>query len=328
MSKRNISLLLLLVIIAIQMPIPVNSQVTTSSEVLFDPITIYTHLQENGTTLIIIDASLKNQGTESLSEISLSVETLQVEILIVQYNGNTVPSYLEQMDRHTMIIVQLSGIFQSNETAQLHVELLSEDLQSNAENSLDNQSFQRGMILYIRPHSTHRNLTLFVFLPEYTIPSNESQVPIFPQADSNFTENGSIVFLWQIPILQAGQELAFIVKYQGQNNDMLATEDSLFWNSFFVSIGVILGGLGVVVTPKLIEKLKNLKVVPYSGLTNEERMIVGILSENGGSCSQQDIYKEMDISPSKLSQVLNNLEERILIKRVRNGRSNMIHLIE
>jgi uncharacterized membrane protein len=71
-----------------------------------------------------------------------------------------------------------------------------------------------------------------------------------------------------------------------------------------------------------------LGAVQYTGITNEESMIIESIQMKGGSCSQKDLYRQLDISESKLSLVLSGLEEKGIISRIRNGRENFIHIME
>ena len=65
-----------------------------------------------------------------------------------------------------------------------------------------------------------------------------------------------------------------------------------------------------------------------SGLFYEEEEVLEVIRQKGGSCPQKDLYTEFDMSQAKVSLILNNLEERGLVRRFREGRENMIHLME
>ena len=53
-----------------------------------------------------------------------------------------------------------------------------------------------------------------------------------------------------------------------------------------------------------------------------------MIRQKGGSCPQKDLYTEFDMSQAKVSLILNNLEERDLVRRFREGRENVVHIME
>jgi len=62
-------------------------------------------------------------------------------------------------------------------------------------------------------------------------------------------------------------------------------------------------------------------------------MVVGYLTEDlltrkGGLCSQRDIYDDLGMSQSLASMVLTGLEQRGVVRRFREGRKNVVHLID
>jgi uncharacterized membrane protein len=64
------------------------------------------------------------------------------------------------------------------------------------------------------------------------------------------------------------------------------------------------------------------------GVTSEEEEVIEIIRRKGGSCSQKALYTGLNLSQAKVSIMLNNLEERGVVRRFREGRENMVYLIE
>ena len=64
------------------------------------------------------------------------------------------------------------------------------------------------------------------------------------------------------------------------------------------------------------------------GVTSEEEEVLEVIRQKGGSCPQKDLYTEFDMSQAKVSLILNNLEERGLVRRFREGRENVVHIME
>ena len=63
-------------------------------------------------------------------------------------------------------------------------------------------------------------------------------------------------------------------------------------------------------------------------LSKQEEQVLNFLAKKGGSSPQREIYEELDISQSLASTILTSLEERKLIRRFREGRENIVHLME
>ena len=64
-------------------------------------------------------------------------------------------------------------------------------------------------------------------------------------------------------------------------------------------------------------------------LTKEEREVVSLLLASGKrQVNQREIVRKMDLSKSKVSRIIQNLEQRGLVSRTRVGRTNKIQLLE
>ena len=93
-------------------------------------------------------------------------------------------------------------------------------------------------------------------------------------------------------------------------------------------LGIIGGYTVSIASPKIRTRMRKIKETQYVGTTKEEAKILDIIKEKNGLCSQQELYQQLDISESKLSLVLNGLEEKRLVMRIRKGRENIIHILE
>jgi uncharacterized membrane protein len=80
--------------------------------------------------------------------------------------------------------------------------------------------------------------------------------------------------------------------------------------------------------PRVLQRIRQIGAVRFVGVTNEEEEILETIRRKGGSCSQKDLYTELAMSQSKISIVLTGLEERGLVRRFREGRENVIHIVE
>lgn len=127
-----------------------------------------------------------------------------------------------------------------------------------------------------------------------------------------------------------GQEVAYIVKYQIPAAIIDAPSEQL--NSFvfgieFIAIGAI-AVLFIERIPLIIKKLQTRTVIAPMRLSKQEEQVLDFLSKKGGSSPQREIYEELGFSQSLASTVLTSLEERGLIRRLREGRENIVHLME
>jgi uncharacterized membrane protein len=165
-------------------------------------------------------------------------------------------------------------------------------------------------------------------LPAHASLSHKSSVPLFPAADTNFTDGQRIAFEWSVSSIQPGQERAFIIRYQVIDGSDSAIEVSTVTLVLAGLVGMVFG-LGVAILgPKLNTRIRRIGDVQYAGITHEETTILATLQMKGGSCSQKELYNELDISESKLSLILSGLEEKGLVKRLREGRANIVHTME
>ncbi|MHA1661623.1 MAG: helix-turn-helix transcriptional regulator, partial [Candidatus Thorarchaeota archaeon] len=120
----------------------------------------------------------------------------------------------------------------------------------------------------------------------------------------------------------------FIIKYQTPNYEA-APVQSFFVQSIAIGlIGVLLGIIIAVFGPRIVYRLRRIGKVRFVGVTNEEEEVLEVIRQKGGSCPQKDLYTEFDMSQAKVSLILNNLEERGLVRRLREGRENVVHIME
>ena len=144
-------------------------------------------------------------------------------------------------------------------------------------------------------------------LPAHASLSHQSSVPLFPEAESNFTDGERIAFKWFIPTIHPGQERAFIVRYQEINNPISIAGVSVIMLGFVGFVGVLFGLGTAIFGPKLITRIRKIGEAQIAGITREETTIIETLQMKGGSCSQKELYSELGISESKLSLLLSGL---------------------
>jgi uncharacterized membrane protein len=93
-------------------------------------------------------------------------------------------------------------------------------------------------------------------------------------------------------------------------------------------LGIIAGIVLALGGPKFYQRIRRIGTVRFVGVTTEEEEVLEVIRQKGGSCPQKDLYTEFDMSQAKVSIILNNLEERGLVRRFREGRENVVHIME
>ncbi len=312
------------------LPVQGDMQLAQTSDIILDPIEIIAWMSQDGTTTLDLRARTVNQGSGTVTSLSFRIDSLEVTIIDAFVNSTVSSSSAIVLDRYTEVIVSLPQPLEENESVWIDLTLESTDFQSDpvAGTGLDLTRVRSDFIFYIRPLIEFANFTFTAVLPQDAMLSRESVVPLFPEPYSNFTDGATLAFVWFTQSLQPGQERVFIIKYQ------IPTDESGTPQSFLVeSIVIALLGIvsGIVVTlggPKLYHRIRRIGTVRFVGVTSDEEEVLEVIRAKGGSCPQKDLYSEFDMSQAKVSLILNNLEERGLVKRFREGRENVVHLME
>ena len=305
----------------------VEAQGTTTDQIQMNPMKITARVHRNGTTTLVFDADVSNVGEESISTVDIRVDSLDLLILQASADGEALTTSMRNMERHTMVSLQLTQNITRNDSIQIHLEVLADDLQSELEENQSASSLFGSMTYYMRPHTPVSNFTFIAILPDYATLSHDDVIPIYPESNGNFTDGQSIGFVWYRSRILPGQENVFIVRYQTYSTDA-NNQMSLVLLGLVGMLGIIGGYTVSIASPKIRTRMRKIKETQYVGTTKEEAKILDIIKEKNGLCSQQELYQQLDISESKLSLVLNGLEEKRLVMRIRKGRENIIHILE
>ncbi len=304
------------------------AQIESPVDVVMDPVEITTVMYENGTTAVHIDALAHNMGSSPISNLVFNIESLEIEIIEILVDGESTTAVTMKDDRYTVVSVLLLQELDVNASIQVHFELAATDLQSNTILEERGTYYNSDFLFYVRPINDLRNLTVRVILPQHATLSRDSVGPVYPDPDTNSTDGFSLIFSWEIPVLRVGQEKVFIVKYRTPNTAPAQSDIVYTLQLASILLGIILGIILTLVGPRFITRVRNLGSVRVVGITSEEDEVLDVLRQKGGSCSQKDLYVELDMSQSKVSIILTNLEERGLVKRFREGRENVVHILD
>ncbi len=326
---KKILLTFVVCMMAFSLATPTSAQIALAqvTDIELNPIEIIARMSENGTTHLEILAQVHNIGATVVTEAIFRVDSLSVGVLQASVNSQSVAAIANPMDRYTEVLIPIPNGLEINSSVWMKLELRVTDLQSDPATSSDRTYLLSDFIFYIRPLSSFKNFVLRAILPASAIISQDAAVPIFPGANANFTDGSSLVFEWNVGSLQSGQEQVFIIKY-GLPLFQTSNIVPAYSEVLLLVLGAALGVLFVTIGPRVLRRIRQIGAVRFVGVTNEEEEILETIRRKGGSCSQKDLYTELALSQSKISIVLAGLEERGLVRRFREGRENVIHIVE
>jgi uncharacterized membrane protein len=310
------------------LPVQGDVQLAQLEDVILDPVEIKAIMTQEGVTTLNLRARAINQGSTTISSLSFRIDSLEVEVLDSKVNETATTSSSTLQDRYTEVVVFLPTPLEENDTAFVELNLEATDFQSDPITGFDSTKYYGDFSFYIRPMTEIANFTFTAVLPQDALLSRESVVPLFPAAQSNYTDGASLAFVWFTDSLQVGQERVFIIKFQYPNVQP-GPLGSFFVESIVIAILGVIAGIALTIGgPKLYHRLKRIGTVRFVGVTSEEEEVLEVIRLKGGSCPQKDLYTEFDMSQAKVSLILNNLEERGLVRRFREGRENVVHIME
>ena len=298
------------------------------SDLVMSPVQIVAVLNEDGSVIMSFSALVNNTGADVVTSVPFRVDTLDVSVVEAFVEGTPVEASLSSLARYTEVSLPLDSPLSHNEIVWVELELIANDLQSESSVSLDGLHTQTEFTFYVRPLTTFRNFTFYSYLPSHATLSQASVVPLFPAPSGNLTDGNSLVFLWYTEQLQVGQERVFIVKYQLPLSAIAESPVGLLSLVSIAAVAFAVGAITIWFGPQVLHRLKRIGTTRFVGVTSEEKVILELIRSKGGSCPQKDLYGDSDMSQAKVSQILSNLEERGLVKRFRDGRENMVHLLE
>ncbi len=326
-KTRYLVLILVGIIVSIHIsPTTVSAQ--TSTNLTLESVDIELIMDTNGTTHLLLESQVHNTGSIAVSEMSYHIDSLDANLVCASVDQQEVIGSVSVENRYTVLTIPFPENLNINESVKVCFEIEVNDLQSNIRLTEDSAYYNGDILYYIRPINEMHNITLSIVLPQHTSLSIESVVPIYPEPNYNSTDGFSLRFTWETPILRPGQEKVFIVSFRFPNVAPVQPVVVSTLQLLSVIIGIVIGIVSTLVGPRVYERLKRVGDVRIVGVTNEEEEVLDIIRDKGGSCPQKELYTEMNLSQSKVSIILTNLEERGLIKRFRDGRENRVHLLE
>ncbi len=319
-------LLLLATMFILYQPYPVEAQI---NDILMTDVDIDVMLDRNGTSHIHFSAIINNTGSIEVNQFSVRIELRSMVIVEVLVDSTPSIANIIEEDRYSRIQIEPASQIDVASSVELSIRMTSDTLQEQVGLCEERGLCLENMIYYVRPLNEFHNVRFSVTLPQHAVLDTESP-PLFPSPTSNHTDGLSLVFVWEIDQILPGQERVFIVKYGLPMTSAAIIDDGT--NDFLLIMVAIFGGaIGVIVierAPNMIRALRAPRIMSDVGVTDHESEILKYLSKKGGASLQRDIYRDLDMSQSLASMILTGLEQRGMIKRFREGRENVVHLVE
>ncbi|MFW9981323.1 MAG: helix-turn-helix transcriptional regulator [Candidatus Thorarchaeota archaeon] len=282
------------------------------------------------TTTLVIESEVSNVGVDSLDYFDLRIDVRNLNVTGASLNDSTVETAIIAESNYNLVRVTSASPILSGSMLLLTLNLSTDCLQEQIGLNDDETMYVNHLIYYIRPLYEIQNLTFTAVLPTHAILQTDAAAPLFPNPTMNFTDGFRHIYVWYRSHMLPGQEVAYIIKYQLPAAIVVAPLD--LSNSVLLGLGFLMIGAVAVLfierIPLIIKKLQTRTVITPMRLSKQEEQVLNFLSRKGGSSPQREIYEELDISQSLASTVLTSLEERGLIKRLREGRENIVHLME
>ena len=328
MHEKRLLILALVLISMVIVPVRSNATIAQTSDILLDPVYITAAMDDNGLTTISFEARMVNLGADPMDSLSIRIDSLETVVTLVKVNGSLTSALVNDLERYTEIIVDLGFSLETNESVWVEVGMHSSDFQSDLEVGDNPTKYVSDFIFYIRPLTSLANFTFTAILPDEATLSQESVAPLYPNTTANYTDGNSLTFVWFTDFLQPGQERVFIVKYQLPNYDSAPVETFFTQAVMIALLGIAIGAGLTYFGPRVVTRIRSIGKVKFVGVTSEEEEVLEVIRKKGGSCPQKDLYTEFDMSQAKVSLILNNLEERGLVRRLREGRENVVHIME
>jgi len=329
-SKSTLLVATILLLSLLSFAAPTDAQ-ADSQDLLMTNMSIHAELGTDCETTIILETGFTNIGSAELSSFDIRIDVRGLQVNGATINGSSVESIVQSRDNYHIITVIPNASILAGSSASLYLNFTTQCLQERIGMNSDGSMYISHLIYYIRSLYEIHNLTFSAALPPHAVIDLDAAAPLFPAPTTNHTDGSRPIYVWQTDGLLPGQEIVYIVKYQ-MPAALIDTSTVAASNSMAIGIAaVVIAVLSVLVIERIPGWLKrfNSKEIIVSGkISTQEQEILDLLSVRGGSCPQREIYKNLDMSQSMASMMLTSLEGRGLIRRLRSGRENIVHIME
>jgi uncharacterized membrane protein len=333
MQRTTARIFIFASIILLSLFIP-NNEVGAASgtqNIIMTNMHVHAKLENDCATVILIQSGVTNIGPSDLNSFDVRVDVRGLQVMSASLNESAANTTVASVNNYMIVKIQPAVPITSGASVRLNLNITTQCLQEQVGLNSDGSMYISHLIYYIRSLNEIQNLTFSAALPPYAILDVEAAAPLFPTATSNYTDGIRSVYVWETDVLLPGQEIVHIIKYM-MPSVLLDTAPVAIDNSLLIGLIAAIGAaISVIVierAPKWMKKLRTTELVVSGKISTQEQEILDLLSSKGGSCSQREIYENLDMSQAMASMMLTSLEERGLIKRLRSGRENIVHIME
>ena len=311
----------------------VDGQQVGNQDIVMTNMDIKATLVTDCGTLLIVQSEVRNVGSTPNDYFDVRIDVRSLNVSSATLNGTTVGTTIIPESNYMIVRIFPVTPMVGGSSFTLHLNLTTQCLQERIGFNEDQTMYLSHLIYYIRPINEIQNLTFTTILPAHAVLQTDVSAPLFPSPASNYTDGQSSIFVWFSDQLLPGQEVAYIVKYEIPAA-IMQTAPAPASLSQLIPIGLLFLIVGAVVVlfveriPIIVKRLRTRTVISPIRLSKQEEDILSFLTKRGGSSPQREIYEELDMSQSLASTILTSLEERKLIRRFREGRENMVHIME
>lgn len=330
-TKRMLLVSIFLVLSLFTVATPIDGQSDTQG-LLMTNMKIHAELGIDCDTIILLSTEFTNIGSEGINYFDLRVDVRGLQVNKATINGSTVESSVNSIDNFVIVTVFPNTTIPVDSFGTLFLNFTTMCLQERIGLNTDNSMYESHLIYYIRSLNEIQNLTFSAALPQHAIIDQDAASPLYPSPSANHTDGSRPIYVWYLDSLLPGQEIVYIIKYQ-MPAALVDTDTAVISSNpiFIMIVSAVVGGLAVLLIeriPPWIKRLNSRELIVSGKISSQEQEILDLLNTRGGSCSQREIYEELDMSQSMTSMMLTSLEERGLIRRLRSGRENIVHIME
>ena len=298
--------------------------------IVFSNMDIVVIAGPSSTSEVSFSSVVTNVGATPITSFRVRFDLRYLNMTETKVDDVAALANVAEADTYVLVTVTPAQAIQSMMSVSLNMKFVTRSVQQSIGLSLDGSMYIYHLIYYMRTLNEITNFTMSIALPPYAILEEDVAAPLFPHPTSNYTDGARSVFVWFTPRLLPGQEIAYIVKYQLPSGVAASTYSGL--PVVAIIAGSILTGAMLALflerIPLFLKRAKRLEPPQLAGISDHEAEVVQFITQKGGSCTQKEIYDELNLSQSMVSTILTTLEQRGTVRRFKDGRENMVHLME
>jgi len=329
-TKSTLLVTTLLFLSLLSFATPIDAQVD-SQDLLMTNMKIHAALGTDCDTTIILETDFTNLGSTELSTLDLRIDVRGLQVNDATINGSSVESTVQSIDNFVVISISPNITILPGSQGNLYLNFTTQCLQERIGMNSDDSMYISHLIYYFRPLNEIHNLTFSAALPQHAVIDLDAAAPLYPSPTSNHTDGSRPIYVWQTEVLLPGQEIVYIVKYQmpvALIDTFTATASDPMIIGIAAAAIAVLAVLIIERIPGWRRRFNSKEIIVSGKISTQEQEILDLLSVRGGSSPQREIYEELDMSQSMASMMLTSLEGRGLIKKLRSGRENIVHIME